>query len=66
MTHGDWGSVKAVPEAKAKRASCGAPAGIRATRDDRVLAGLVGTAGPIRRVKHLVAGDGDPSGALAA
>jgi len=58
--------VNTVPEAKAKRASCAAPAGIRATRDDRVLAGLVGTAGLIRRVKHLVAGDGDPSGALAA
>jgi len=58
--------VNTVPEAKAKRASFAAPAGIRATRDDRMLARLIGTAGPIGRVKHFVAGDGDPSRALAA
>ena len=58
--------MNTVPEARAKRAPCAAPPGIRATRDGRELAGLIGTAGPIRRVKHLVAGDGDPSGVLAA
>ena len=57
--------MNTVPEAEAKPVSCAARAAIRATRE-RVLAGLIGTAGPICRVGLLVAGDGDPSRALAA
>jgi len=66
MTGGDGVSVMStVPEPQVKRVSYAEVAGILATRD-RVLAGLIEAAGPIRGVGHLVASDGDPSGALAA
>jgi hypothetical protein len=57
--------MNTVPETQVKRVSYAEAAGILATRD-RVLAGLIEAAGPIWRVGHLVASDGDPSGALAA
>ena len=66
MTRDDGDSVmNTVAEAHVKRVSHAEAAGILATRD-RVLAGLVEAAGPIRRVGHLPARGGDQSGALAA
>jgi hypothetical protein len=65
MTSGDGGSVNAVPEAQVKRVSHAEAVGILATRD-RVLARLIEAAGPIRRVGHVVASDGDPAGVLTA
>jgi hypothetical protein len=52
-------------EAHAKRVSYAEAAGILMTRD-RVFAGLVEAARPIRRVGHFPARGGDQSGALAA
>ena len=57
--------MNTVPKAQVKRVSYAEAAGILATRD-RVRGGLIEAAGPIRRVGHLAASDGDPSGALAA
>jgi hypothetical protein len=57
--------MNTVPEPQVKQVSYAEAAGILAT-PDRVLAGLIEAAGPIWRVGHLVASDGDPSGALAA